>query len=83
MSKQAKAKENQGYESKPHPHICATCVHFTSEIEKHQSVFGDYTKERNRRCGLGGFAVKKTATCRMWEGQMWSEKAFPESVSVS
>lgn len=26
-------------------------------------------KETNMRCGLGGFAVKKTACCSVWEGK--------------
>lgn len=79
MSAQAKAKEAQGYEDKPEPSICSACRHFASEkilpkwMQGNTSFSGRaYTaeidgREGKIRCGLGGFAVKKTATCKKFE----------------
>lgn len=65
MSKQAKAKEEQGYDPKPVPRICSTCMHFSSRKEKLVHEFGTYTQEKDIRCSIGGFAIKKTAACRL------------------
>ena len=64
MSKQSEAKEKQGYNPKPTPATCATCVSFTSE-QIGERGWGNqmYYKTKNMRCGIGHFAVKKTATC--------------------
>ena len=67
MSKQSEAKINQGYNEKPIPRTCANCRNYSSELIVHRNSFGGYTQEKNKRCGLGGFAVKKTATCLKWE----------------
>ena len=67
MSKQSEAKERQGYEAKPLAKVCANCARFNSDKMEVKPQWGPaYTKENNLRCGLGGFAVKKTATCREW-----------------
>lgn len=58
MSKQSEAKKQQGYRTKPD--TCANCAHYTSKIEVNS--YWEVESER-RRCGLGGFAVNKTATC--------------------
>lgn len=78
MSKQSEAKERQGYEAKPVQRVCGTCKYFKSDKEfpawmrdgKHDHYLSDdgYMQETNKRCGIGGFAVKKTATCRGWRG---------------
>ena len=67
MSKQSKAKEEQGYEAKPIFNMCSNCKHFKSEMITEQTSFGDYTKETNIHCSLGGFAVKKQGTCNKHE----------------
>lgn len=66
MSKQSEAKEAQGYVAKPVPKTCANCQHFKSDnVLSYVGHFDgkEYFKESNLRCGLGGFAVKKMATC--------------------
>lgn len=76
MSKQSDAKAAQGYVEKPIPRTCANCQYFRSDmllaawmIEANRSYsVPRYSLpasglEKNRRCDLGGFAVKKTATC--------------------
>jgi hypothetical protein len=67
MSKQAEAREAQGYRTEPRN--CSNCAHYRSDITEHPPAFSwgnPYTTESNRRCSLGSFAVKKTATCDRW-----------------
>lgn len=61
-SKQKQAKEKQGYIEEPIPTICKNCNHYRSE---HVPIPWNeaFTQEKDMRCGLGGFAVKKTARC--------------------
>lgn len=65
MSKQSEAKANQGYVAKPVPKTCMNCQHYRSDlIDRPPTRNGViYTDEKNLRCGIGGFAVKKMATC--------------------
>jgi hypothetical protein len=66
MSKQSEAKTAQGYSPK-FVDICAYCKFFAADIEE-AIVFGQvYKTEKNLRCTLGNFAVKKTATCKQFE----------------
>lgn len=78
MSKQSEAKEKQGYNPKPVPHVCGTCGNFESDMdwpkwvkdepEKYKDFMTESSKkETNTRCLLGGFAVKKMGTCREWK----------------
>lgn len=68
MSKQSDAKASQGYVAKPIPKTCANCKHLKMEVEEYKDwMLRIYTKEKNIRCGIGGFAVKKTATCNLIE----------------
>jgi len=86
MSKQQKAKEEQGYRL-PGP-SCGNCVRFKSDMTpikwmvennewaKERGVEPRYDlnspacqKESNLRCTVGGFAVKKTGYCNLWEGK--------------
>lgn len=68
MSKQSEAKEAQGYVAKPVPSTCSNCKHYTSEITERIGMWNKvYYDESDRRCGLGGFAVKKQATCNRFE----------------
>lgn len=79
MSKQSEAKEKQNYCAKPAPRSCANCKHLTHDFyhfdENYVRVEGKNpdtrkyarpTYSENLRCGIGGFAVKKTATCDRW-----------------
>jgi len=64
MSKQSEAKESQGYVAKAVPAYCMNCAHYCSDIVQRNGHFGGvYHDETNRRCGKGGFAVKKQGTC--------------------
>jgi hypothetical protein len=67
VSKQSEAKEVQGYRNQPD--CCQNCKHFTKDtIEK--SYYGStktWTEDKNMRCGVGGFAAKKTAVCNNFE----------------
>ncbi len=62
-SKQALAKLAQGYVPKPVAKICSNCQHFASVKTVESGYYGTWEKESNVHCGIGGFAVKKMATC--------------------
>jgi len=66
MSKQANSKKEQGYEPKPIFAMCSNCKHFRSDKIVNQ---WNYEEEKNKRCGLGEFAVKKQGTCKLHERQ--------------
>jgi hypothetical protein len=79
MSKQSVAKEKQNYCAKPVPLQCSNCEHMKQDffhydgsynrIEGKNQDVSKYAKtySDNLRCGIGGFAVKKTATCDSYE----------------
>lgn len=60
-SRQAKAKEKQNY--RVEARTCSNCVYYRSDI----FISGTWTDEKNKRCGIGDFVVKKTAVCDLWE----------------
>lgn len=62
MTKQSKAKADQGYVPKAVPQVCGNCANFASDFVR-VSQFYDCQVEKNKRCTLGGFAVKKMGTC--------------------
>ena len=66
VSKVAQKKAEMVYVSKPVWPICANCLHYTSEKEIRGS-WCRYEVEVRKRCTLGGFAVKKSATCKRHE----------------
>ena len=68
MSKQSIAKTNQGYVEK-NTKICSSCRFFALDLIKEVTRFKTWTEEKNLRCTLGGFAVKKMATCNKFEGK--------------
>jgi len=80
VSKQSEAKERQQYTPKLIPNTCGNCAHFACDIalpdwmERQNSVkpgrwdIADYGQEGNKRCTLGGFAVKKAGSCAEWAG---------------
>lgn len=66
MSKQSDAKLEQGYVAKAVPQTCMNCAHFALESQMRTSKYMPhkvYLDESNLRCELGGFAVKKMASC--------------------
>lgn len=81
MSKQSEAKEKQGYVTKAL--CCGGCQHLKwdmvlpvwMETRNNELMASgreaEYDKshkvEKNLRCGLGGFAVKKSGACRAWK----------------
>ncbi len=60
MSKQSENKKRQNYNAKPDRDKCSNCKYFKSDMITNER---NYTQEKNLRCGIGEFAVKKTATC--------------------
>lgn len=64
MSKQSEAKKIQNYNPKPTPAECSNCREFQKESTFTHEWFGKkYYRDKNLRCGIGGFAVKKRGTC--------------------
>lgn len=66
MSKVSEAKQKQGYVENA-TLSCGSCKHYTSETVTRSKWFGNRTEEKNKRCGIGGFVVKKTARCNLLE----------------
>lgn len=70
MSRQSEAKSAQGYIAKPVQKACANCVNFKFEhVLMHPPTSWrpeGWHADKNMRCGIGGFAVGKTATCSKW-----------------
>lgn len=80
MSTQSDAKLEQGYSDKPHN--CGNCSRLKFEMALPRWMrdansdacengraprYGkSYEEQKNLRCGIGGFAVKKTARCALW-----------------
>jgi hypothetical protein len=70
-SKQALAQEAQGYVAKAIPRVCGNCKHFTSEkVDANADYAGHawvtpYIVDKNMRCAIGGFAIKKMGTCNL------------------
>lgn len=68
MNKQA---EKQNYE--PKGPTCATCNNRVFKLElpawmaQQPGVWNEtYKLEKNQRCGIGGFAIKKQGCCDLW-----------------
>jgi len=66
MSKQSDAKNEQNYRGVPD--TCANCGHYESQmVENTYNAWNgkqtSWTEEKGKRCSIGGFAVKKMATC--------------------
>jgi len=69
VSKQFEAKARQGYVDKVIPCVCSNCEYFASDLVEMNSYGTTWTDEKNKRCLLGGFAVKKMSTCHEWSGK--------------
>lgn len=62
MSKVNDIKKQMGYQPKPVFEICSKCKHI--RIDKVAAPWNkNVILEKNVRCVLGGFAVKKQGTC--------------------
>jgi hypothetical protein len=66
MSKQQQDREKQNYTPKVVPRTCPNCRSYQCVVTSHKHAFGDYEQVSNQRCGLGGFAVKRTSGCDLW-----------------
>ncbi|MBS3725453.1 hypothetical protein JLDANKMP_00897 [Stenotrophomonas sp. PE591] len=66
MSRQAEAREAQGYTPKHTPTVCRNCAFYSSQVREEETAYGTYTHESRLRCSKGGFAVKKMGTCNEW-----------------
>lgn len=71
MSKQSDAKQQQGYTPKAIPQTCMNCKHFMFDTVQTVAPTewrpDGWHEDKNLRCLLGGFAVKKMATCNKFE----------------
>lgn len=65
MSKKSEAKAKQGYVARAVPRVCSNCTYYQSTITEVKEFGVKYKKESEKRCGIGGFAVAKMATCNM------------------
>ena len=62
MSKQSDAKKAQNYIQKLDPKVCANCCNL--QLDKIPANYNPRViVEKNLRCGIGMFAVKKMGTC--------------------
>jgi hypothetical protein len=61
MSRVQDKKDAQGFRAPGHSPVCTNCEHFTSD--KVKSSWGNHYDEKKLRCGVGGFAVKRTTSC--------------------
>lgn len=69
MSKKSEAKEKQGYVAKAVPQKCGNCAHYRFDMKRFSCFGGDWEEEVNRRCAIGGFAVKEMGTCNEWKSK--------------
>ena len=73
MSKQSEMKEKQGYVAKAIPQTCQNCTRFLFDHLQTQKPTqwckDGWWEDKNMRCGIGGFAVKKMGTCREFAGK--------------
>ena len=68
VSKVSEAKAAQGYTMAQAR--CSTCEKYRSDKVNQSPAFSwvdPYTTEKNRRCRIGGFAVKASAICKLYE----------------
>jgi hypothetical protein len=70
VNKQQRAKRVQGYTDTPR--CCGNCAAREFQVETWPDHFDPsliHSREHHQRCGFGGFAVKKTATCLQWRAK--------------
>ena len=87
MSKQSEAKAAQQYCEKPVLPTCANCKHLMQDFfyfkgsvriegKNPNTEKGSTYYSENVRCGVGGFAVKKTATCAIMDDGVIARMEF-------
>ena len=59
-------KTEQGYNPKPTISMCSNCKHYKSDFVVNEY---NYKQEKNIRCGIGEFAVKKQGVCNLHQFQ--------------
>lgn len=65
-NKVQQAKDEQGYVKSPRS--CGTCTHYKFEaVHKNTEYHGIIVEEKNKRCGIGGFAVQVSSSCHKYE----------------
>lgn len=66
-SKVEKTKYDQEYTKKPRQ--CNNCKNYQSELIKIPADrwYQERHVEKNKRCGIGGFAVLSSASCKLYE----------------
>jgi len=62
-------KDAQGYTKKPQQ--CNNCANYKSDMAEVPANHwrGMYLTEKNKRCGLGGFAVQSSASCNLYKSK--------------
>ena len=65
-SKTQHIKDSQGYIKKPQQ--CNNCKHYESDIVNITATawHAAYKVEKNKRCGIGGFAVQSSGSCKIY-----------------
>lgn len=68
-SKTQKTKDTQCYTKKQQR--CHTCKSYKSDILEVPLSWGNGTHrvEKNKRCGIGGFAVQSAASCKLYQSR--------------
>lgn len=70
MSKQSEAKAAQAAQVyRITPDTCSNCVHYRSTFVSSSYGASTWVEEKDKRCGLGEFAVRKTAVCARHEAK--------------
>ena len=67
-SKTQQTKDAQEYRKKPQQ--CNNCKRYESDIVNMPAGEWQvaYKIEKNKRCGIGGFAVQSSASCKLYAG---------------
>ncbi len=67
MSKKSDAKDFQKYSETVISPACGNCKHRRFKEKRIDSLWKSRVKEVSNSCSIGGFAVKTTATCNLFE----------------
>jgi hypothetical protein len=68
MSKQSEARAAQNWRKEPD--TCARCAHFRFDVETYPDYWDKnktWTRDKNLRCGIGGFKTGKSNLCDRFE----------------
>lgn len=67
MSKQSEAKIVAGLQD--YTYTCSSYAHYRPTFVNLSYSTSTWVEEKDKRCGLGEFAVRKTAVCDRHEGK--------------